>query len=84
MIFFELLRHFHAGQRRRRCRHVDDHIDAFVLVPFAGKRGGDIGFIEGIGGDQFDRLAEHGATEIIDRHFGRFDVSHSADVGIDR
>ena len=81
---FVLFRQLHHRERRRGCRHVDDHVDAFVFLPFAGERGGDIGLVEDVGADEFDRLAEHHAAEILDRHLGGLDVPHPADVGINR
>ncbi len=80
----EALRHLHAGQRRGRGRHVDDHVDAFTLVPFAGDGGGDIGLVLGVSGQELDRSSQHRPLEVLDRHLAGFDIALAADVGIDR
>ena len=41
-----------------------------VVPPFAGDGGGDVGLVLHVGDDEFDRLAEHLAAEILDRHCG--------------
>ncbi len=58
-------------QPHRRHRHVDDQIDLIDIVPAPGNARADIRLELMIADDHADRLAEHLAPEIIDRHLRR-------------
>ena len=46
------------GDRRRRGAGAQDHVDLLGVVPAAGERGGDVGLVLDVAGDQLDLLAE--------------------------
>ena len=56
-----------------RDRHVDDQIDLFDVVPAPRDAGADIRLELMVGRDDRDRLAQHLAAEILDRHLRRRD-----------
>ena len=66
-------RNFLSRQRNGRTCHVGNGIDAFGLEPLAADRGRDVRLVLVIRGNNADRLAEHLAAEIVDRHLRRFD-----------
>jgi len=51
-----------------RYRYVDDQIDLLDVVPAPRNAGADIGLELMIADDHADRLAQHLAAEIVDRH----------------
>ena len=55
------------GDRRRRGRHVDDHVDALDIVPLLRELDREVGLRLHIGRDHLDLLADHGAAEILGR-----------------
>ena len=69
--------------RERGCGHghVHERIDLASVEPFARLAGRDVGLVLVIGGDQFDLLAQHLASEIIDGHLHRRDRAGAGDVG---
>ncbi|MEE9927668.1 MAG: hypothetical protein PBU43_06095 [Microvirgula aerodenitrificans] len=52
----------------RRVQQVDDHVHALGVEPFARLGHADIGLVLVVGRHDLDRLAEHLAAEIVDRH----------------
>ena len=52
----------------RRHRHVDDQIDLVDIVPAPRNAAADIRLQLMVADDQADRLAQHLAAEIVDRH----------------
>src|ERR1700722_18722303 len=56
-----------------RDRYVDDQVDLFGVVPAPGNAGADIGLQLVVADDDADRLAQHLAAEIVDRHLRRGD-----------
>ena len=57
----------------RRHRHVDDQIDLFDVVPAPRDAAADIRLELVVADDHADRLAQHLAAEIVDRHLRRGD-----------
>ena len=70
-------------ERDRRGRHVDDHVDAVLVVPLAGDVGGDVGLVLVVGRDDLDLDALAGGVEVLDRHAGGDDRAFARQVGID-
>jgi hypothetical protein len=62
-------------------RQVHDQLDAFGVVPAPGDPGGDIRLVLVIAADRLDRLAQHGAAQFLDRHFGGGEGPRAALVG---
>ena len=52
----------------RRHRHVDDQIDLIDIVPAPRDAAADIRLELVVADDDADRLAQHLAAEIVDRH----------------
>ena len=77
-----------AGDALHRERHrgIGDRgndVDLALVDPAAGDRGRDVGLVLVVGGDHLDRLAEHLAAEILDRHLRGDDGARSVVIGID-
>ena len=69
---------FDRGERGRRRSDIHQRIDVLGIEPFPRGRRGNIRLVLMIRGNDFDRLAEHRAAEILHRHLrGR----HRADAG---
>ena len=50
---------------------VENQVDLFGVIPAAGDAGANVGLELMIADDHRDRLAEHLAAEIFNRHLGR-------------
>ena len=72
-----VVRHLLNGQPHGGDRHVDDQIDVIGVVPLPRDPCRDIGFDLMIGGNHRDRLAQHLAAEIVDRHLRGGDRSET-------
>ena len=57
--------HIHDRQRDGRIDAFRDHIDIFVIDPFAHDTAGDVGLILVIGGNDLDLAAGQNAADII-------------------
>ncbi|MGY3647227.1 hypothetical protein ACVWW2_002518 [Bradyrhizobium sp. LM4.3] len=68
--FFSLAM-FCTASPSRGDRHVDDQIDLVDVVPAPRDGAADVGLELVVADDDADRLAEHGAAEIVDRHLRR-------------
>ena len=49
-------------------RHVDDQVDLVDIVPASRDAAADVGLELVVADDEADRLAQHLAAEIVDRH----------------
>ena len=58
------------------------HGEAVRVGPFAELLLADVGLVLMVGGQDLDRLAEHRAAEIGDRHLDRLDAARADDVGV--
>ena len=56
------------GETDRRHRHVDDQIDLIDVVPAPRDAAADVRLELVVADDDADRLAQHLAAEIVDRH----------------
>ena len=70
-------------QRGRRGRHVDDDVDAVLVVPLAGDVRGDVGLVLVVGGDDLDVDALGGGVEVLDGHARGDDRAFAGEVGVD-
>ena len=70
-------------KRHRRIVEADRHVDLADLEPLAGNRGADIGLVLMIGEHDLDRLAEHRAAGILDRHARGDHRARAAQIGIE-
>jgi hypothetical protein len=77
------LREFLDRERHRGRRQFGNHVDVLDLVPAPRDGGGEIRLVLVVGGDDVDRLAEHTAAEILDRHLGGFERILAAVIGVD-
>jgi hypothetical protein len=57
----------------RRHRNVDDQVDLVDIVPAPRDAAADVGLELVVADDDADRLAQHLAAEIVDRHLRRRD-----------
>ena len=70
------------GERDRRIRHVDDHVDAFDVEPAPRDFGADIGLVLVIRREDF-HLALRLLTEFFRRHLRRDHRAGTLEIGID-
>ena len=61
---------------------ADQHVDALLVEPFARFRGGDVGLVLMVGGNEFHLLAGQYHAGIGDRHLDGFRATEAVDVGI--
>ncbi len=61
----------------------DRHVDLADIKPFARDGRTDIGFVLMIARHNLDRLAEHGAAEILHGHPGRDHRARTAQIGVE-
>ena len=71
------------GERDRRIVKADRHVDFFRVEPAPRNRRADVGLVLVIGNDDLDRLAEHRAANIFDRHARGDDRARAAQVGVE-
>ena len=64
-------RHLVDGERHRRGRHVDDHVDLVDVVPLPRNRRADFGLVLVIGGDDLDLHAFFRGAEVFHCHARR-------------
>ena len=62
---------------------TDRHVDLADLEPFPRDGRADIGLVLMVGIDDLDRLAEHGAAEILHRHACGHHRAGTAQIGIE-
>src|SRR5690606_15174647 len=60
---------------------ADQHIQAFLVEPFACAAGGDVRFVLVIRGDQLDFFTVDFAAGIGNRHADRLDACRAVDIG---
>ena len=71
------------GERGPRRGHIQDCLDALVVKPLSGERGGGVGLVLVVGEDDLYRtIRSTFAAEVIDRHACGGDVSLPADIGV--
>ena len=75
------------GERLDRQRHagigdVENGAGAALVVPLARDGEPDVDLVLMVGDEEFDRLAEHGAAEIRDRHARHLDRARAGEVRI--
>jgi hypothetical protein len=71
------------GEGDRGDGNVDDRVDVFHVVPARRDRRADIGLVLVIGEDDLDRLAQHGAAEILRGHARGDHRSLSGQISVD-
>jgi hypothetical protein len=71
------------GKRDSRIVEADGHVHFFSIEPVAGNGRPDIGLILVIGEYDLDRLAEHGAANVLDRHSCGDDRTWAAQVSVE-
>ena len=76
-----LLGHLRDAERDGGIDQIGNHVDVFDIKPFARDSGSDVRLVLVIRDDQFDRLAENLAAEILDRHADCGDRAFSGFVG---
>ena len=69
-------------QRHARIGDVEDRADAALVVPLPRDLKADVDLVLMIGDEELDRLAEHGAAEILDRNPRHFDRARPGQVGV--
>ena len=70
-------------ERHRGGRHVDDDVDAVLVIPLARDGGADVGLVLVVGRDDLDLQALVGRLEILDRHARGDHRALAGDVGIE-
>ena len=70
-------------QRHRGIVEAERHVDLAGLEPLPGNGSADIGLVLMVGKHDLDRLAEHGAAGILDRHARGDDRAGTAEIGIE-
>ena len=63
-------------------RNVDDHVHALRVIPLARLGRAHVGLVLVVGGQYFNRFAQHLAAEVLHRHLRRQKGARPADVGI--
>ncbi|MCY1538409.1 hypothetical protein D9M68_739460 [compost metagenome] len=72
------------GQRQAHARvgAAEDHAQALRVDPLARLRGGDVGLVLVVDGEQLDRLAGRLAAEVVDGHLDRQRAVLAFEVGV--
>ena len=70
------------GERHRRGRHVQDDVDAILIVPLPRDAGADVRLVLVVRRDDFDLDALLGGLEVLNRHAGRYRRSLARQIGI--
>ncbi len=69
-------------ERHRGIGDVEDRLDALFIEPLAGDVEADVDLVLMIGDHHLDRLAEHRAAEILDRHLERLHRTRPGEIGV--
>ena len=62
--------------------YVEDRPHAPLVVPLPGDLEPDVDLVLVVGDEKLDRLAEHGPTEILDRHARYCGPARPGDIGV--
>ena len=70
------------SERHARIGYIEDRPHAALVIPLPGDGEADVDLVLMVGDEEFDRIAEHRAAEIPDRHSRHFDAARPREVGI--
>ena len=69
-------------QRDARIGDVENRPHSALVVPLARNRKADVDLVLMVGDEEFDRLAKHGAAEILDRHARDLHRAGTGQIGV--
>ena len=72
-----------SSERGRRSGDIHERINVLDVEPFSHNGGSNVRLVQMIGGDDFDRFAQHLSAEIFYRHLGSSHRAHAGDVRVD-
>ena len=69
-------------ERDARIGDVENRLDAPLVIPLPRDGEADVDLVLVVGDQQLDRLAEHRAAEILDRHPRHFNRARPGEIGV--